>query len=89
MRKQIDVKKNNYPSPRYRIAKCQHSFLQKALKLWNQLEKPTETKYNSFKKEMDKRKPIENPLVHLGNRKEKKNQGPLKIKLQQLERSCA
>ena len=74
-------RKNNYPSPSCKIEKYHYSFLPKAIKLWNQLDNSmkTFTEYNSFNKEMDKRKPIENTLFHLGNRKENKIIACLKL----------
>jgi len=80
-------RQHNYPIPRCRITKYQNSFLPRAISLWNKMDNAMKaiTDYDSFKRELDKKKPIENPLFHLGNREQNRIMARLRLNCSNLK----
>ena len=63
---------NNYTIPKCRLTRYQNSFLPRAINMWNMLPNSVKSihDYDSFKRELEKNVPLENPLYLIGNRKE-------------------
>ena len=62
----------NYTVPKCRLTKYKNSFFPKAVNMWNSLSNDLKiiVDYDTFKRELEKHVPKENPLFIIGDRKE-------------------